>query len=78
MNTETKDVTDFLSIEGTHADIFTIVQEAPDDEQAAQQIQDYVLQQRKGPPELYQHFEQGGGDLGNVDWVVVAQAFKSD
>ncbi len=68
----------FLSIEGTHADIFTIVQEAQSDEQAAQQIQDYVIQQRKGPPELYQHFEQGGGDLGNVDWVAVAQAFKSD
>jgi len=78
MNAETKAVADCLSAEGIYIDILTIVQAAPGDEVAAQQIADYVTQQRRGPQELYQSFAQDSYDFQNVDWIEVVQAFKSD
>jgi hypothetical protein len=78
MNAETKAVADFLSAEGTYIDILAIVQAAQNDEEAAQQIEDYVTKQRRGPEALYQSFAQDNIDFQNVDWVEVAQAFKSD
>jgi hypothetical protein len=78
MNVETKAVADFLSTEGTYTNILTILQEAQSDEQAAQQIENYVIKQRRGPAELYQSFERDNRDFRNVDWVEVAQAFKTD
>lgn len=78
MNAETKAVADFLSTEGTYIDILAIVQAAQNDEEAAQQIEDYVTKQRRGPEVLYQSFAQDNKDFQNVDWVEVAQAFKSD
>lgn len=78
MNTETRTVADFLSTEGTYTDIFTFVQEAQSDEQAAEQIENYVIKQRRGPEELYQSFERDNGDFRNVDWIEIAKTFKSD
>lgn len=78
MNAETKAAADFLSTESTYTDILSIVQEAQSDEQAAQQIENYVTKQRRGPKELYQSFERDNGDFRDVDWVEVAKAFKSD
>jgi hypothetical protein len=78
MNPETKAVADFLSSPETYTDILTIVQDAQSDEQAAEQIENYVITQRRGPQELYQHFAEDNGDFQNVDWVAVAQDFKSD
>ncbi len=78
MNAETKAVADFLSTEGIYIDILTIIQTAQNDEEAAQQIENYVTDQRRGPTELYQSFAQDDKDFRNVDWVEVAQAFKSD
>ena len=78
MNAETKAVADFLSTEGTYIDVLTIIQAAQSDEEAAQQIEDYVTKQRRGPTELYQSFAQDNKDFRNVDWLEVAQAFKSD
>lgn len=78
MNTETKAVADFLSGKETYTDIFTMVQNAQSDEQVAQQIEDYVIKQRRGPQELYQYLEQNDSDVQNIDWVAVAQTFKSD
>jgi hypothetical protein len=78
MNVETKAVADFLSTEGSYTPILTIVQEAQSDEQAAQLLEDYVLQQRRGPEELYQHFERDNKDFGDVDWIAIVQTFKAD
>jgi hypothetical protein len=78
MNAETKAAADFLSTEGTYINILTIVQEAQSDELAAQQIENYVIKQRRGPEELYQSFERDNRDFRNVDWVEVVQAFKTD
>ena len=78
MNAETKAMADFLSTEGTYIDILTIMQAAQSDEEAAQQIENYVTKQRRGPEALYQSFAQDNKDFRNVDWVEVAQAFKSD
>lgn len=78
MNAETKEVADFLSTEGTYIDVLAIIQAAQNDEEAAQQIEDYVINQRRGPTELYQSFVQDDKDFRNVDWLEVAQAFKSD
>lgn len=78
MNAETKAIADFLSTEGTYIDVLAIVQAAQNDEEAAQQIEDYVINQRRGPEALYQSFAQDDKDFRNVDWVEVAQAFKSD
>lgn len=78
MNQDTRAVADFLSSPETYTDILTIVQDAQSDEQAAEQIKNYVTMQRRGPKELYQYFAEGNGDLQSVDWVAVAQDFKSD
>ncbi|MGI9059811.1 MAG: hypothetical protein ACR2H5_14670 [Ktedonobacteraceae bacterium] len=78
MNAETKAIADFLSTEGTYIDVLTIVQAAQNDEEAAQQIEDYVINQRRGSEALYQSFAQDDKDFRNVDWLEVAQAFKSD
>lgn len=78
MNPDTTAVADFLSSPETYQDILTIVQQASDDEQAAQQIEAYVTEQRRAPQELYQHFAEGNADIRNVDWLAVVQAFKSD
>ena len=78
MNAETKAVADFLSTEGTYTPIFTIVQEAQSDEQAAQQIEDYVVQQRRGPDELYQSFAKDKKDFGDINWIEIVRAFKAD
>ncbi len=78
MNPETRAVADFLSSPETYTDILTIIQDAQSDEQAAEQVENYVITQRRGPKELYQHFAQENADFHNVDWVAVAQDFKSD
>ncbi|MEO8970817.1 MAG: hypothetical protein ABI406_04355 [Ktedonobacteraceae bacterium] len=78
MNPETKAVADFLSSPETYTDILTIVQEAESDEQAAERIENYVTEQRRGPEELYQHFAQENSDFCNVDWIGIVQTFKSD
>ncbi len=78
MNAETKTVADFLSTEGTYVDILAIMQSAQNDEEAAQQIEDYVTRQKRGPEALYQSFAQDNNDFQNVNWMEVAVAFKSD
>ena len=78
MNAETKAVADFLSTEGTYIDILAIMQAAQSDEEAAQQIEDYVTKQKRAPEALYQSFAQDNNDFQNVAWLEVAQAFKSD
>ena len=78
MNAETKAVADFLSTEGTYVDILAIMQAAQNDEEAAQHIEDYVTKQRRGPEALYQSFAQDNKDFQHVDWLEVAEAFKSD
>lgn len=78
MNAETKVVADCLSTEGTYVEVLAIVQAVASDEVAAQQIADYVTQQRRGPKELYQSFAQNNYNFQNVDWIEVAQAFTSD
>jgi hypothetical protein len=78
MNPETKAVADLLSSPGTYTDILTIIQDAQSDEQAAEQIENYVITQRRGPEELYQHFAQENSDFRGVDWIEIVQAFKSD
>lgn len=78
MNAETKAVADFLSTEGIHLDIFKIVQETQSDEEAAQQIEDYVTKQGRGPEELYHYFQHDKRDFQQVDWLEIAKTFKSD
>ena len=78
MNPETKAVADFLSSPEIYTDILTIMQEAQSDEQAAEQIENYVTTQRQGPKELYQHFAQENSDFSSVNWIEIVQAFKSD
>jgi hypothetical protein len=78
MNPETKAVEDFLSNPETYSDILTIIQDAQSDEQAAEQIENYVTTQRRGPEELYQYLSQENVDFHNVDWIEIVQSFKSD
>ena len=78
MNPETKAVADFLSSPEIYNDILTVMQEAQSDEQAAEQIENYVITQRRGPEELYQHFAQENSDFRNVDWIEIVQTFKTD
>ena len=78
MNPETKAVADFLSDPGTYPDILTIIQDAQSDEQAAEQIENFVTIQRRGPEELYQHFAQENSDFHSVDWMEIVQTFKTD
>lgn len=78
MNPETKAVADFLSSPEIYTEILTIMQEAQSDEQAAEQIKNFVTTQRRGPAELYQHFAQENSDFRNVDWLEIVQAFKTD